>query len=80
MIKIYLSGDKKRPIFLMHATLMIPNVTVHPTLDEIQEVLVAAGKHITGLSKGVAQWSGGKPTRVIDMDIFFLDSLLGILR
>ncbi|XP_041986842.1 dynein axonemal heavy chain 5 [Aricia agestis] len=57
-------GEQKRPIFLMHATLMIPNVSIHPSIDEIQEVLVAAGKYITGLSKGVAQWSGGKPTRV----------------
>lgn len=43
---------------------MIPNVSVTPTLDDIQEVLLLAGKHISGLSKGVAQWTGGKTTRV----------------
>lgn len=55
---------EKKPIFLLHAALMIPNVSVKPTLDEIQEVLVLAGKHISGLSKGVTQWSGGKTSRV----------------
>lgn len=44
---------------------MIPNVSVKPTLEEIQEVLVQAGKLISGLSKGVSQWSGGKSSRVI---------------
>lgn len=43
---------------------MIPNVSVTPTLEEIQDVLVLAGKHISGLSKGVAQWTGGKTPRV----------------
>nr|XP_037868155.1 dynein heavy chain 5, axonemal isoform X1 [Bombyx mori] len=57
-------GAQKKPIFLLHTALMIPNVSVAPTLDEIQEVLVLAGKHISGLSKGVAQWSGGKTSRV----------------
>ncbi|KAG6464441.1 hypothetical protein O3G_MSEX014510, partial [Manduca sexta] len=54
----------KKPLFLLHAALMIPNVSVTPTLEEIQEVLVLAGKQIAGLSKGVAQWSGGKTARV----------------
>lgn len=44
---------------------MIPNISVYPTLEEIQEVLILAGKHISGLSKGVAQWSGGKSTKVV---------------
>lgn len=51
---------------------MIPNVSVTPTLDEIQEVLVLAGKNISGLSKGVAQWSGGKQPRVTWIDLVFL--------
>lgn len=51
-------------MFLLQATLMIPNVSVTPTLEEIQEILVLAGKHISGLSKGVAQWTGGKTSRV----------------
>lgn len=51
-------------MFLLQATLMIPNVSVNPTLEEIQEVLVLGGKHISGLSKGVAQWTGGKANKV----------------
>ncbi|KAI8431134.1 hypothetical protein MSG28_001183, partial [Choristoneura fumiferana] len=43
---------QSKPIFLLQATLMIPNVSVKPSLEEIQEVLVLAGKHIAGLSKG----------------------------
>ncbi|XP_039763737.1 dynein heavy chain 5, axonemal [Pararge aegeria] len=53
----------KRPIFLLQATLLIPSVSVNPTLEEIQDVLVLAGKQISGLSKGVAQWTGGKPPK-----------------
>lgn len=43
---------------------MIPNVSVTPSLEDIQEILILAGKHIVGLSKGVAQWTGGKISRV----------------
>lgn len=43
---------------------MIPNVSVTPTLEDIQDVLVLAGKHISGLSKGVSQWTAGKTPRV----------------
>ena len=39
---------------------MIPNVTIKPTLEEIQEALISAGKFITSVSKGVGQWTGGK--------------------
>lgn len=48
-----------KPVFLLHCSLMIPNVSIHPSLDELQEVLVTVGKNITGVSKGVAQWSSG---------------------
>lgn len=48
-----------RPIFLLHSTLMIPNVSINPSLEELQEVLIAVGRNITGVSKGVAQWSSG---------------------
>lgn len=40
---------------------MIPKVAIQPTLDDIQEVLILAGKNIAAVSKGVAQWCGGKP-------------------
>lgn len=52
--------EKYKPIFLVHSTLMIPNVAIRPTLDELQDALIAAGKNITGVAKGVAQWSSGK--------------------
>lgn len=40
---------------------MIPKVAIQPPLDDVQEVLILAGKNITSVSKGVAQWCGGKP-------------------
>lgn len=54
------AAEKQKPIFLVHSTLMIPNITIRPTLDELQEALITAGKNITGVAKGVAQWSSGK--------------------
>ncbi|KAK0178414.1 hypothetical protein PV328_002364 [Microctonus aethiopoides] len=47
------------PVFLLQATLMIPSVIVKPSLEEVQEALTLAGKTITGVSKGVAQWNAG---------------------
>ncbi|VVC99768.1 unnamed protein product, partial [Leptidea sinapis] len=58
--------QKNEPMFLLSAALIIPNVIVKPTLEEIQEVLILAGKHISGLSKGVAQWTGGKSLRELN--------------
>lgn len=52
-------------MFLLQATLMIPNVSIRPSIEEIQEALILAGKNITGVAKGVAQWTGGKPTQVL---------------
>lgn len=49
-----------KPIFLVESKLMIPNVAIKPTLDELQDALIIAGKNITGVAKGVAQWSPGK--------------------
>lgn len=43
---------------------MIPNVVIKPNLEEVQEALVQAGKNIAGVSKGVAQWTGGKVSQV----------------
>ncbi|KAL7304210.1 hypothetical protein TKK_0003404 [Trichogramma kaykai] len=53
-------GEVARPVFLLNATLMIPSVLVKPNLDEVQEALVASGKHVTGVAKGVAQWDSDK--------------------
>lgn len=52
--------EKLKPIYLVHSTLMIPNIAIRPTLDDLQEALITAGKNITGVAKGVAQWSSGK--------------------
>ena len=53
-------------MFLLHATLMIPAVTVKPSLDDVQEALTSVGKVITGVAKGVAQWNskGNKVKRL----------------
>lgn len=58
-----------KPIFMVHSILMIPNIVIRPTLDEVQEALVTAGKNITGVAKGVAQWSSGKD--VSEINFFF---------
>lgn len=50
----------KSPVFLLNSTLMIPNVSIRPSIDDLQEALTTAGKNITGIAKGVAQWSSGK--------------------
>lgn len=52
------------PVFLLNALLMIPNIVIRPSLEDVQEALVIAGKHITGVAKGVAQWTGGKQVKV----------------
>lgn len=50
----------QKPIFLLNAILMIPSVAIRPSLDDLQEALVQAGKNIAGVSKGVAQWNSGR--------------------
>ncbi|XP_037924624.1 dynein heavy chain 5, axonemal isoform X2 [Hermetia illucens] len=50
----------QKPIFILNAILMIPNVVIKPSLDDLQEILVTAGKNISGIAKGVAQWSSGR--------------------
>lgn len=54
------TSEKPKPIFLVNSILMIPNIVIRPTLDDLQEALITAGKNITGVAKGVAQWSSGK--------------------
>lgn len=54
------AAEKLKPIYLVHSTLMIPNIVIRPTLEELQEALIIAGKNITGVAKGVAQWTSGK--------------------
>lgn len=54
---------KLSPVFILNSTLMIPNVSIRPSIDELQDALTTAGKNITGIAKGVAQWSSGKEVR-----------------
>ncbi|KAK4873406.1 hypothetical protein RN001_015435 [Aquatica leii] len=49
------------PVFRINAILLIPKVAIQPNLDEVQEALVQVGKYIIYVSKGVGQWTGGKP-------------------
>lgn len=50
----------QKPIFKLNAILMIPSIAIRPSLDDLQEALVQAGKNIAGVSKGVAQWNSGR--------------------
>ncbi|KAB0801458.1 hypothetical protein PPYR_05812 [Photinus pyralis] len=49
------------PVFVLNSILMIPKVAIQPNLDDVQDALVQAGKFITSVSRGVGQWTGGKP-------------------
>lgn len=51
-------------MFQLTATLKIPSIILTPTLDEIQDCLIMAGKYMIGVSKGVAQWTAGKAQKV----------------
>lgn len=61
---------QQKPIFLVYSILMIPNIAIKPTLEELQEALITAGRNITGVSKGVAQWSSGKEVSLF-LEFFF---------
>lgn len=50
----------QKPIFILNSILMIPNVAIRPSLDDLQDALVQAGKNLVGVSKGVAQWNSGR--------------------
>lgn len=44
---------------------MIPSIVIRPSINELQELMIQAGKIMVGVSKGVGQWSGNKKTKVI---------------
>lgn len=57
----YLAVKTERSsVFMLHSVLMIPKVGIKPNLDEVQDVLILAGKNITSVSKGVGQWTAGQ--------------------
>lgn len=57
----FLDQAERTPVFILNSVLMIPKVAIQPNLEEVQDVLNLAGKNITSVSKGVGQWSGGRP-------------------
>ncbi|KAM8815689.1 dynein axonemal heavy chain 5 isoform 1-T1 [Rhynchonycteris naso] len=46
-----------QPIFRTDITLAIPNITMVPALEDIQQVLNKAVEYIVSVTKGVRQWS-----------------------
>ena len=50
---------------------MIPSVLVKPSLDDVQEALVACGKTLTGVAKGVSQWNIGNQKEKVRYSILF---------
>jgi dynein heavy chain len=61
MIGFFPDQSDRSPVFVLNSVLMIPKVAVQPNLEEVQDVLNLAGKNITSVSKGVGQWTGGRP-------------------
>lgn len=55
----------RKPIFALYAELQIPHIIVKPSLEELQDILIMASKNITGIAKGVAQWTTGKEQPVL---------------
>nr|XP_023020662.1 dynein heavy chain 5, axonemal [Leptinotarsa decemlineata] len=51
--------QERAPVFLLNSMLLIPKVGIKPNLEEVQEVLLSAGKSITSVAKGVGQWTAG---------------------
>lgn len=45
------------PLFKAFVTLQIPNITMQPALDEIQQSLNKAAQYVVSVSKGVSQWN-----------------------
>ncbi|XP_053402509.1 dynein axonemal heavy chain 5-like isoform X4 [Mercenaria mercenaria] len=46
-----------RPFFKTFATLAIPNITMTPGLDEVQQAVNKAAQLIVSTSKGISQWN-----------------------
>lgn len=44
------------PLFKAYVILQIPNITMQPALDEIQQALNKAAQYVVSVSKGVSQW------------------------
>jgi len=57
-IKYLFSGRNRReaPVFKVFAQLAIPNVTIQPTIDEVQIYLNKVVQTIISISKNISQW------------------------
>ena len=51
------SGPDLSPLFSAFVTLQIPNITMQPALDEIQQGLNKAAQYVVSVSKGISQWN-----------------------
>lgn len=60
LLKIFSDKQDRTAVFRINSVLLIPKVGIKPNLDEVQEVLVLAGKQITSVAKGVGQWTAGE--------------------
>ena len=50
-------GPDLSPLFSANVTLQIPNITMQPALDEIQQGLNKAAQYVVSVSKGISQWN-----------------------
>lgn len=44
------------PLFRANVTLQIPNISMQPALDEVQQALNKAAQYVVSVAKGVSQW------------------------
>lgn len=54
----------QQPIFRANVTLSIPNITMVPALDEVQQALNRAVECVVSVSKGVGLWSKERISKV----------------
>lgn len=76
-VSSYKVKNHMTPVFLIHSKLMIPNIVIRPTLDELQEALIIAGRNITSVAKGVAQWASEKEVVSYVCLFIFKNSIFG---
>ncbi|XP_071957897.1 dynein axonemal heavy chain 5-like isoform X2 [Antedon mediterranea] len=48
---------KDNPFFRCNVTLSIPNITMQPALDEVQQAINKAAQMVLAVSKGISQWT-----------------------
>jgi hypothetical protein len=51
---------REAPVFKVFAELAIPNITIHPPVDEVQIYLSKVVQTIISVSKNVSQWNKEK--------------------